>query len=583
MPTTRLFNLSLAFLALTMSPCLAQTAPPADQNAAESTTTIETAPIATDAAAPAKQQDPDPATPQDNTNTDPQPANAETENNSDTEKQPAEAATAPADAGGADSPSETAAPLSQPAPDDGESGLANTNKSEQEKQADTATDNGSDTPATAGDEAPGQAAAPSPPQPGQPNTEATEDSAGQATDKEAGNEPDRESTTATPQQPAPEQPVDASPPTENTDITPAAPEAEPASTGNAEPEPASQDTAEPTPAAPEKLSVATGSGAFAEAYQRVVLAPFANDTGIEIDPAPSDQDLSNDVVMLDAAALAERCGKKELTSLDIADLQPDEAMPGAAEGFLDGALQPCGIAAMSWSNLFVYDPAQFKRRAPSTIADVFNTRRYPGKRALPANGRGLFEALMVADGVEPANVYPALETGDGLMRALQRLQALGKDVVWYDNLPDAIGLIRSGDAAMALTSNGHAFIEQARSGPLGLIWQGQSLHLSFYAIPKNVSDPDRAKQFVAFASRPQQLAALARQIPYGPTRRSAIAGTLGMRHAVTGQELEPFLSTAPENLRDAVRFDPIWWQENSARMAAALDIARHGPPPPTRR
>jgi hypothetical protein len=65
-------------------------------------------------------------------------------------------------------------------------------------------------------------------------------------------------------------------------------------------------------------------------------------------------------------------------------------------------------------------------------------------------------------------------------------------------------------------------------------------------------------------------------------RRSALAVALGMRHAVTGQEIGPFLPTAPENMRSAVRFDPVWWEANGGRMEATLRIARKGPPIPTR-
>jgi putative spermidine/putrescine transport system substrate-binding protein len=142
--------------------------------------------------------------------------------------------------------------------------------------------------------------------------------------------------------------------------------------------------------------------------------------------------------------------------------------------------------------------------------------------------------------------------------------------------------VRQGKATIAFTSNGHAFVEQARNGSLGVIWDGEVLHPSYFAIPRSVSNEALAKEFIAFASRPEQLVGLVRQIPYGPMRRSAIAGALGVRHAVTGQELGPFLPTAPENLRTAVRFNPAWWEANAERIETALRIVRQGPPLPQR-
>lgn len=353
---------------------------------------------------------------------------------------------------------------------------------------------------------------------------------------------------------------------------------------NAPKAPAAAAVAAPSePPAPPQIAVATGGGAFAQAYQHAVIEPFSAKTGLNVTEAGTDAD-SSDVVMLDALELTRRCGAGELVSLEIAELKPSAATSGAdvQADFLQGALKPCGIAALAWSNLFVYEPKAFAKRAPQSVSDVFDTRRYPGKRALPKDGRGLLEAILVADGVAPDEVYTVLGTSDGTNRIVKTLKKLGANIVWYDKVSDAVALLRSGEATIAFTSNGHAFTEQARSGPLGLIWDGQVLHASYFAVPKSAKQPEHAKELIAFSANPTQLAGIARQIPYGPMRRSALAGAVGMRHAVTGQELGPYLPTASENMRTAVRFDPVWWEENSARMEAALRIVRVGPPLPTR-
>lgn len=353
---------------------------------------------------------------------------------------------------------------------------------------------------------------------------------------------------------------------------------------NAPKAPAAAAVAAPSePPAPPQIAVATGGGAFAQAYQHAVIEPFSAKTGLNVTEAGTDAD-SSDVVMLDALELSRRCGAGELVSLEIAELKPSAATSGAdvQADFLQGALKPCGIAALAWSNLFVYEPKAFAKRAPQSASDVFDTRRYPGKRALPKDGRGLLEAILVADGVAADEVYTVLGTSDGTNRIVKTLKKLGANIVWYDRISEAVALLRSGEASIAFTSNGHAFTEQARSGPLGLIWDGQVLHASYFAVPKSAKQPEHAKELIAFSANPTQLAGIARQIPYGPMRRSALAGAVGMRHAVTGQELGPYLPTASENMRTAVRFDPVWWEENSARMEAALRIVRVGPPLPTR-
>lgn len=340
----------------------------------------------------------------------------------------------------------------------------------------------------------------------------------------------------------------------------------------------------PQPPAPTKprLAITSGSGAFADAFRMSVLDPFTTKTGVEITAANSDSAASPDVLLLDAAELDKRCTAGELASLDVAELVPTSSGPSLRDDFIDGGLKPCGVATLAWSNVFVYDPGKFEAKQPRSLSDVFDVKKFRGVRALPASGRGLFEALLLADGVAPRDVYRSLETSEGISRALRRLRALGSNLLWYENTSEAIASVRAGKASIALTSNGHAFIEQARGGPLGLISDGQIVHASYLAVSKAARDAAHARDLVAFATGTEQIAAVALQIPYGPMRRSAIEQAMRGRHPVTGQDLAPFLPTAPDNLRNAVTFDAVWWQANQERMTVALNTVRFGPPLPTR-
>lgn len=385
----------------------------------------------------------------------------------------------------------------------------------------------------------------------------------------ASSEPASTTTAApTPQAPTPADttgsPADKS---ASPDDTAAPVSAEPPATTSKQPEPA------PAPSTP-RLAVDIGKGAYAAAYRQLILEPFAKRAGILAEPN-SDAEAVRDIVLLDAATLDTKCSAGELEALDFAELLPDNASARQRDDFIDGGLQPCGIAAVSWSTLFVFDPRKFERRQPRAIADIFDAKRYPGKRALPADGRGLFEVLLAADGVNARDIYATLAGDDGLKRAMKRLQSLGGNVIWYTRQSEAIDLVRQGKAAIALTSNAHAFLDTARNGALGLVWDGNVLDVSYFAITKGSKQAPLAKELLVYSTEPAQLAGLARQIPYGPMRRSAVAQVT--HHAVTGQELAPFLPTSPANLKDAIRFDARWWRENSARLAALLAAERMAP------
>lgn len=384
-------------------------------------------------------------------------------------------------------------------------------------------------------------------------------------------------------------PPASSEPSSTTTAAPTAPAPAAAAADPAADKPASPvEAAAPLPAAPPastlsqpdtkpqppRLAVDIGTGAFAAAYRQTILEPFAKRTGIHAEP-DTEGKRAGDILLLDGATLEAKCNAGDLATLELAELLPDSATAKLRDDFIEGGLKPCGIAAVSWSSLFVFDPRKFEKRQPRAIADVFDVKRYPGKRALPADGRGLFEALLAADGVPARDIYATLAGDEGQKRAMKRLQSLGGNVVWYTRQSEAIDLVRQGKAAIALTSNAHAFIDTARNGALGLIWDGNVLDVAYFAVAKGTKQADLAKQLLAYSTEPDQLAGLARQIPYGPMRRSAVA--MATHHAITGQELAPFLPTTPSNLKDAIRFDAKWWQENSARLAALLAIERMTP------
>lgn len=373
------------------------------------------------------------------------------------------------------------------------------------------------------------------------------------------------------------QPADANAVPHKPEPQPAAKAADDAKPAASEAKPA---TTPPEPVAPPPkptLAVDSGTGAFAQAYREIVLTPFESHSGTRIASPGKDGAGEADVLMLDAAELDRGCRDDKLAELDLAKLDPDSTKQPARDDFLEGAVKPCGIGQMAWSTLFVFDPVKLAKRPPKSIADVFDIKRFPGKRALPANGRGLFEALLAADGVAAADIYRKLDSADGLQRAISRLSAIAAHVVWYERMGDAIAMLRTGEATVALTSSGHAFVEQARSGPLGLIWDAQVLDVSYLAVRKSAAEQARARDLIAYATAPERLAAMAQQIPYGPMRRSSVA--LATRHSVTGQMLAPYLPTSPANLETAIRFDPAWWQANEARVREAVATAKQTPPP----
>ena len=321
------------------------------------------------------------------------------------------------------------------------------------------------------------------------------------------------------------------------------------------------------------LKIATWGGAYGQSQEIAYFEPFAKETGARVAAETYDGSLGKlkqmigtgespiDVVDASSLALGSLCKDGLLEPLDAASLG---LISASGDDFHAGGLTPCGVASVAWSTAIVYDREAFAKDRPSKIADLLDTKRFPGKRALPASARRTIELVLLADGVEPASVYTELATPEGVERAFQALDRIKGIVFLWDNPQEPITWLLEKHAVMAAGYTGRIFRAAVGDKRLGIIWDGQIYDLDFWAIPKGAKNKDAAKRFIAFASDPARIAKQAELIAYGPMRKSAI--DLVGKHPVIGADMKPFLPTAPENFQKALKFDEAWWNANGAEI-----------------
>jgi putative spermidine/putrescine transport system substrate-binding protein len=313
-----------------------------------------------------------------------------------------------------------------------------------------------------------------------------------------------------------------------------------------------------------------------------VFQPFSARTGIRLvierhvapgrdgDWLKAAAEVPPDVLDLSSSTLAEACAEGLLEPIDAKALEPAPGTTSIEADFLPDAISACGVGSLAWSAVFVVDKSQFKGPAPATIADVFDVTRFPGRRTLPRSPRFLLEAALMADSVPPEEVYPVLETDQGVTHALENLRRLTTDVVWWDQGSDAVRAILDRQAAVGLAFNGRIFLELAKSPAYTVIWDGQIYDINSWAIAKSSQRKVAALEFIRFATTADRLAAIARQFPYGPVRSSALAR---VGHGAAGDpNLSDRLPTAPRNMQRALRFDAAWWARNERRLVERFEI-----------
>ena len=114
----------------------------------------------------------------------------------------------------------------------------------------------------------------------------------------------------------------------------------------------------------------------------------------------------------------------------------------AEQDFFAGGLSPCGVASVAWSTAVAFDRRAFSKASPSQIADLLDAKRFPGKRALPNSPRQTLELALLADGVDPANVYTELATQAGADRAFQALDKIKGEIFWWDSAEEPMAWLQ---------------------------------------------------------------------------------------------------------------------------------------------
>lgn len=327
--------------------------------------------------------------------------------------------------------------------------------------------------------------------------------------------------------------------------------------------------------AEDTLSIATWGGAYSQSQEIAYFEPYAKETGTSISTEIYDGTLAKlkeilggdapavDVVDVSAATLGILCNDGLLEPIEASSLGAAPTGESAEQDFYSGGLSSCGVASVAWSTAIAYDRQAFTKAQPSQIADLLDSKKFPGKRALPDGARYTLELALLADGVDPADVYTQLATPEGVDRAFKALDKIKGDVYWWDSAQEPITWLLEKKVMMAAGYSGRIF--RAAVGDrqrLGVIWDGQVYDLDLWAIPKGAKNKDAAMRFITFATDPARLATQAQLIAYGPMRKSAL--DLVGKHPVIDVEMKEFLPTAPDNFKKALKFDDAWWSAHGA-------------------
>jgi putative spermidine/putrescine transport system substrate-binding protein len=315
----------------------------------------------------------------------------------------------------------------------------------------------------------------------------------------------------------------------------------------------------PTARAGDELTITSWGGAYSESQRKAYYEPYIA-AGNKITEAEYNGEVAKikamveakaitwDVIDVDSPTALQACADGALEVIDWAKLGLDKAK------FIGSDVSECAVPTIVFGTVFGYDTSKMAT-GPTSINDLFDLTKFPGKRGLQKNPTVNLEWALMADGVANADVYKVLATPEGVDRAFKKLDTIKSDIVWWEAGAQAPQLLADGQVAMTSAWNGRlqAAIDKDKK-PFKIVWDHQGLDWDLWSITKGTPKLEEAYRFIAFASGAAPQAEQTKHIAYGPANSDAIPNV--------NPSTLPNLPTAPDNMKTAFNIDTQFWADH---------------------
>lgn len=305
-----------------------------------------------------------------------------------------------------------------------------------------------------------------------------------------------------------------------------------------------------------RLVVRDSGGVYTDVYTKTLYKPFQDATGIEVVGVASGAEPTAQIrSIVDTGAktwdMAELSfpavyllSRGQKVYLEPTKLEKDPAVAKIPARFADSY----AIGHNVYATVMVYRADAFKSgAAPSSWADFWNAKAFPGRRALRKFPFDTIEESLMAAGVAPGSVYPC-----NLDTAFKSLDAVKPHIdIWWTTGAQCEQILRSGEVVLASSWIARVLPAIESGAPLAISWNGHIYGPQGFGILKGGDNVDACRRFIAFCADPKRQAQVASALAVGPTQPEAFQFIDAKR--------AKYLPTWPDNLHRGVRIDPAYW------------------------
>jgi len=348
------------------------------------------------------------------------------------------------------------------------------------------------------------------------------------------------------------------------------------------------------------VTVVSWGGAYTESQKLGYGDPTAKKLGIPVDWVDYGGGLSEikaqkeagaitwDIIDVYAKDTILGCDEGIFVEFDFdKDFSPAPDGTPASEDFFTSMPSKCAVGNILYSWNYAYNTEVLKK-APKTIKDFFNTKKFPGKRAIYKSAMSNLEIAMATKakpGQGGDKVYNKLAADGGVDKAIAIIKKLCTDpkggCVFWSAGAQPPELLANGEVVMATGWNGRFFNATVAEGsPIAQVWDGQILDYEYFAMVKggpNDANGDALKVLREMTST-EGLAGSAKYIAYAPWRKSSIAimeaGEPWFKDGKTN--MVPHMPTAPANTKSYILMNPDFWADNQDEIGEKWEAMKAG-------
>ena len=206
-----------------------------------------------------------------------------------------------------------------------------------------------------------------------------------------------------------------------------------------------------------------------------------------------------------------------------------------------------------YATLIAYRKDTMGKNPPKGWKDLWDTKGHPGVRAIRKHPFDTMEAALMADGVEPKDLYPI-----DFDRAFKSLDKIKKDVaIWWTGGAQTSQLLKTGEVDILFTWNGRAQVAIDDGAPVELVWNQALWTFEGWSILKGTPKADLVREFIEFCAQGEQQAKYTPYVAYGPTAPDA--------YQYVDKERAKVLPTNPAYLKNMVSVDTDFWGKNKEK------------------